>query len=255
MRLSRDEYLKGNVMKAKFVILIADSKDVFDLMRPALEKELRSTQFIHCSTQQQAMDFVHSEQRANLIFADWSLTGFTFVDEVRSDVENHNTPVIIMSEDVTKKQIVLNEIENKSTYFLSKPFLDKGLVKKLNKVLAQRERRRSTRIHPSKDYAVEFDIKDKGSFQSELVDISISACLLRLPVEVTGPTGIYDECLLDINIDEFSVKIMAELVRIGHDELKPGDKTSVLVVMKFIDTQLEHVTKLQLMIDELDLRW
>ena len=247
--------IKGNVMNAKFVILIVDSENVFDLMRPALEKELRSTQFIHCTSHQQAMDYVHSDQRASIIFADWSLTGFTFVDEVRSDVENHNTPVIIMSEDVTKKQIVLNEIENKSTYFLSKPFLDKGLIKKLNKVLAQRERRRSTRVHPNKGYSVEFDIKNKGSFQSELVDISISACLLRLPVEVTRKIGIYDQCLLDINIDEFTVKITAELVRIGHDELKQGDKTSVLVVMKFIDTQLEHVTKLQLMIDELGLRW
>jgi len=242
-------------MKAKFFILIVDGKKVFDLMQPALEKELRSTQFIHCSTHQQAMDYVHSEQRANLIFADWSLTGFIFVDEVRSDLENHNTPIVIMSKDVTSKQIVLNEIENKSTYFLSKPFLDKGLIKKVNKVLAQRERRRSTRLHPGKSYAVSFDIKDKGNFQSELVDISISACLLRLPIEVTRQIGIYDQCLLDINIDEFAVKILGELVRIGHDELHPGDQTSVLVVMRFIDTQLEHVEKLQIMIDELGLRW
>ncbi len=247
--------IKGNVMNAKFVILIVDSKNIFDLMRPVLEKQLCSAQFIHCTSHQQAMDFVHSDQRAHLIFADWSLTGFTFVDEVRSDEENHNTPVIIMSEDVTKKQIVLNEIENKSTYFLSKPFLDKGLIKKLNKVLAQRERRRSTRIHPGKSYAVEFNIKDKGSFQSQLVDISITACLLRLPIENTREIGIYEQCLLDINIDEFTIKVMAELVRIGHDELRPGNKKSVLVVMNFIDTQLEHVTKLQLMIDELGLRW
>ncbi len=242
-------------MKAKLVILILESKNVFDLMQPALDKTLESTQFVHCSTHQEAMQYVYSDQRADLIFADWSLAGFSFIDEVRADLENHNTPIIIMSEDVTNKKIVLNEIENKSTYFLSKPFLDKGLIKKVTKVLKHRERRRSTRIHPHKDYSISFDCNDKGNFQTQLVDISISGCLLRLPIEMTRQISIYNQCVLNIVIDEFQLEIMGELIRIGHDRLLPEEKRSVLIMMKFIDTQADHVEKLQNMIDELNLRW
>lgn len=242
-------------MKGELVILILDSKDVFDLMKPTLAKALKTSQFVHCSTHQEAMKFVYSDQRADIIFADWVLSGFTFIDEVRRDLENHNTPIIIMSEDVTNKKIILNEVENRSTYFLSKPFLDKGLIKKITKVLKKQERRRTTRIQPQQNYFISVDCKQKGLFSWQLIDISISACLLRVPIEITRQISIYDKCLLGIGIDEFKIEVLAELVRIGHDGLSPEQQSTVLIMMKFIDTQSDHIEQLQNMLDELYHRW
>ncbi len=242
-------------MKDELVILILESKEMFDLMKPVLSKKLNTTRFIHCPTHQEAMTYMDSDQRADMVFADWAMADFSFIDKVRSDLENHNTPIIIMSEDVTNKKIVLNKTENKSTYFLSKPFLDKGLIKKVKKVLKHLERRRSTRIHPHGDYSILVKCKDETVFQLPLVDISISACLLRLPIELSRKITIYDKCNLEIEIDEFKIELLGELSRIGHDRPVPEDHSTVLIMVKFIETQPDRIEHFQDMLDRLYLRW
>ncbi|MCK4710215.1 MAG: response regulator transcription factor, partial [Gammaproteobacteria bacterium] len=103
-------------MKSSPVALVIDNQEVFEFIKPALSKTLNTTQIIHCKTHQDAMSYIASDQQADIIIADWTLTGYIFLESVRSDLENHNTPVIIMSEDTNIKKIILNNVESKATF-------------------------------------------------------------------------------------------------------------------------------------------
>ena len=235
--------------------MVVDSQEIFELMEPILAEFLHTSNIVHCSTHQQAMDYVFSDQRADLIFADWVLSGHQFVTGVRNDLENHNTPIIIMSEDVRIKGIVLDETENRTTFFLSKPFLSKGLTHRITEVLDLVERRRQSRLRPQKDYRIDIDFAGEGIHSLSLVDISIFGCLFRMPVELTKRLSIYQQGEIHLQIDDLKTEISGELCRMGYDKPVPEDRASVLMMMKFIDTRPEHEEQLQAMLDELYTRW
>ncbi len=241
-------------MKNNPAVLIIDDQDVFDLIKPLISKTLNTTQLIHCKNHEDAMSYIASDQQADIIFADWSLTRHSFMESVRSDLENHNTPVVIMSEDSKIKNIVLNEIESKSTFFLAKPFLKKGFIKKLTKVLDVMEHRRKVRLHPENTYLLNITLNDKQSIALPLVDISIDGCLLRVPLEVSRQFYIYQKAVVSINIEEFKTRIDGEIYRIGHDRPIPEKRDSVLLMIKFNGSAKQN-DALQEVIDELGKRW
>lgn len=239
-------------MRVDPVVMVVDSKEVFDLMEPILADFLQASKVVHCVSHQQAMDYVDSDQRADFIFADWQLTGHEFVLAVRNDLENHNTPLIIMSEDVRIKGIVLDEIENRSSFFLSKPFLGKGLKNKISEVVEQVERRRETRLRPQKAYQVKVNFSGEGLFSFALVDISIFGALFRVPLEQVRQLSIYLQAQVDFQIEGFDVDISAELCRIGYDKPIPQNRDTVLIMMKFVEKDRARIKLLQQMLDELN---
>ena len=189
-------------MKSNPVTLVIDSQEVFEFINPILNQTFKITHIIHCKTHQEAMSYIDSSLQVDMIIADWDLTGYIFIDSVRSDLESHNTPILLMSEDTAIKKIVLNNIESKATFFLAKPFLKKGFVKKLSKVLKLMEHRRKNRLHPEKIITQNIKITEKQSYSFPLVDISIDGCLLRVPIEESKHFSIYLETVLSLNIDE-----------------------------------------------------
>ena len=241
-------------MKTNPVTLIIENQEIFEYIKPVLNKALNTPQIIHCKTHQDAMDYIASDKQADIIIADWDLTGYIFLDSVRSDLENHNTPVILMSEDTTIKKIVLNNIESKATFFQAKPFLKKGFIKKLSKVLKLMEHRRKNRLHPEKPMTQKIQITGKQSFAFPLVDISIDGCLLRVPIKESQHFSIYLETALSLNIDELNLQVKGEIYRIGHDRPVPEHRDSVLIMMKFTDSE-QQIIELQEIIDELGKRW
>jgi len=240
-------------MKTHPVVLVVDGQEVFDLMQPVLKDMLNKPKIIHCKTHQDAMNYIASDQQADFIFADWDLTGYQFMDHVRSDLENHNTPVIIMSEDTKNKKIGLNKVEREATFFLAKPFLGKGLIKKFNKALKVVERRRKNRIHPDRSYLLPVIFNDKH-YSLALVDISIDGYLLRVPLETSQQISIYQAVEVTLKIDEFNVRATGEVYRIGHDRPIPESKDTVLVMIKFAGSAQQE-NEIQDLIDELSRRW
>ncbi len=241
-------------MKKNPVVLIVDDQEVFDLIHPLLKKALNTTNLIHCNTHEDAMNYVASDQQADMIFADWALTRHIFIDGVRSDLENHNTPVVIMSEDSKIKNIALNELESKSTFFLAKPFLKKGFLKKLNKVLDVMEHRRKQRLHPEKNYQLSIEFDDNQTVSLQLVDISIDGCLLRAHIDDSRRFNIYQQTTVQFKIDEFNLPLSGEVYRIGHDRPIPEARDTVLIMIKFGESKTQY-SALQEVIDELNQRW
>jgi CheY-like chemotaxis protein len=241
-------------MKSRPVALVVETQEDFDYMQPMLERILIQPRLVHCKTHQEAMSYVASDEYADYIFADWDLGGYRFLEAVRADLENHNTPVIIMSEDTNNKQIVLNAATSPGTFFLAKPFLEKGLANKFEKALAAVERRRKNRINPFSEILLPVAIEGGATLELQLVDISIDGCLFRMSLETSKTLHIYQQARISLNIEEFDLEAWGELYRIGHDRPVPETRDSVLVMFKFIgsDVQERELTDL---VDELARRW
>jgi len=241
-------------MKSQPVTLIVDSQETSDYMKPMLEKMLDRPRVIHCKSHKDAMNYIDSDQFADIIFADWDLTGYPFMHSVRRDLENHNTPVVIMSDDTKIKKIVLKNIDREATFFLAKPFLEKGLVKKFNKVLNTIERRRKNRVYPSCLVSLQVQFSEDQQYSLPLIDISIDGCLFQAPIEISRQISIYQNTQVSLNIDEFNMQIHGEVYRIGHDRGNPENKDTVLIMIKFSNSD-QQGREFQELVDELDKRW
>jgi len=241
-------------MKSCPVTLLIDCQDDFDIIKPMLEKALDRPRIIHCKTHQDAMDYIDSDEYADIIFAEWELTGYPFIDSVRRDLENHNTPVVIMSKDIALKKIVLKSIDREATFFLAKPFLEKGLVNEFNRILKDTDRRRKNRIHPVSPVFLQIQFNEKQQYSLPLVDISIDGCLLRTPVETSWHFSVYQHVQVYLNIDEFNMQLHGEVYRIGHDRAFLDSKDNVLILIKFSNSDQQDM-KVQEMVDDLGKRW
>jgi DNA-binding response OmpR family regulator len=241
-------------MKSNPVTLFIDNKESFGVVRPMLNRMLEKPRLIHCKTLKEAMKYIDSDQYADIIFADWSLTGYPFMRSVRRDLENHNTPVIIMSDDTKIKKIVLKNIDQEATFFLAKPFLEKGLVKKFNKILNIIERRRKNRIYPDYPISLPVQFYKKQQYSLLLIDLSIDGCLFRVPIETSRQISIYQSTQVSLAIDEFNIQVNGEVYRIGHDRTNPDNKDTVLVMIKFSSSDQQN-RGLQELVDELEKRW
>lgn len=241
-------------MKPNPTTLFIDNQETFDFVKPMLEKMLDQPDIIHCKSHKEAMDYVESDEYADIIFADWELTGYRFMDSVRHDLENHNTPVIIMSEDTNIQHIVLNEIDRAGTYFLPKPFLERGLVTTYDQVLRGIERRRKFRIKPVCDIFLPVQFNEHLNHSLPLVDFSIDGCLLRAPTEFSHEIKIYDTARVSLTIDEFNMQLNGEVFRIGADLNYPENKDSALVMISFEPAEKDSREFLEL-VDDLGKRW
>lgn len=241
-------------MKPEPVILVVDTHEVFHLMQPMLNHTLDRPQLVHCSDYADAMHYVASNKYADFIFADWELTGYAFMSSVRSDPENHNTPVIIMSEDRNNKRIVLDTITSEATFFLAKPFLEKGLSKKIAKAQQVLERRRRKRLHPPTRLALKVVFDNQPAASLQLVDISLDGCLLRAPLDFAAGLKIYQHAMVLLEVDEFDVRSSGAIVRIGADRPLPVNRDSVLILLRFDGENLQRRELVDL-IDELGKRW
>ena len=240
-------------MKNNPSILIIDDQEIFEFISPLLNKSLVSPHITHCKTNREALGYIASGLQADIIIANWDLTGHGFLENLRRDLENHNTPIIIMSEDTQNKKIILNSLNRKVTFFLAKPFLKKGFNKKLAKVLSLMEQRRKNRLRPNQNYKLKVALSDKQYISLLLVDISIDGCLFRASIETSKLFSIYQKTVITLNINEFNLQQKGEVFRIGHDIPIPEKHDSVLIMIKFSDSQQN--SELQEAIDELGKRW
>ena len=241
-------------MKSRPVALVVETQAGFDYIKPMLEKMLIQPRIVHCDTHQAAMSYVASDEYADYIFADWGLGGYRFLEAVRADLENHNPPILIMSEDTNNKQVVLNATTSPGTFFLAKPFLEKGLVKKFEKALDTVERRRKQRINPFREILLSVTLEDDDCHEFQLVDISIDGCLFRMSLDMSRKLYVYQKAIVSLVIDEFDIKVVSEIYRIGHDRPIPEARDTVLVMFKFLVDE-EQDRDLSDLVDELGRRW
>lgn len=241
-------------MRHEPVVMIVDEQELFDEMRLPLSRALSTSHIIHCPTLECAMEMVRSDLRADIIFADWLMTGSNFIDAVRSDLENHHTPIVMMT-DSDLPQVINSAIQHGANAYLAKPFMQKALLNKVAEVTRMVERRRKRRIHPEASYTVGVTLGDASCITLQLIDFSIDSCLVRAPTNLCQQICIYQACHVNMKVEEFDVTMDAELFRVEHDAPLPPDRDTVLMMFRFTDNHDDRLEKLTDMLDELVARW
>ncbi len=236
------------------VVVIVDEKEVFNEMHLPLSRSLNTSHILHCPDMKSAMVMVRSDLRADIIFADWQKTGPEFIDAVRSDKENHHTPIIMMTES-DLPQVVNSALQHGANAYLAKPFMEKALLNRVAEVTRMVERRRRRRIHPEKEYSTEVTFGDDVAAKLRLVDFSLDSCLVRAPTSLCQKVCIYQGCSIRMVVEEFDVTLDAELFRVEHDAPLPTERDTVLMMFRFSDDHENRLEKLNDMLDELRARW
>ncbi|MBF0470935.1 MAG: response regulator [Gammaproteobacteria bacterium] len=241
-------------MRKHPVVLVVDTKEVFDFMKPTLKEKLPGSKLVHIHSHDEAVAFVRSDKMADIIFLDWKMSGSSLIDAVRADLENHNTPLVIMTE-ATQIGPIRDYFHHHDLYFLNKPFIRIGVSKAIDRVLDSMERRRMERLHPDKEYEITVCFSEECTTTFQLVDISAEGCLLRGSTEYCQQINIYHQAQLTIDIEQYHVVLKGEVKRMCQDVPVPEDKSTMMVMIDFTDTQESHQQKLLELIDDMMFKW
>lgn len=241
-------------MKHEPIVLIVDSREVFDAMAQPLGRELGTTHLIHCDNLKAAMEVIHSDVKLDLIFADWELAGPAFIDAVRKDPENRYTPLVITSSKDTDTMIA-QAMRLGATDHIGKPFLEKGLINVVRQITHQRERRRHRRLHPDRDYLVDIERPDGSHLELNLVDFSLECIQTRGPRALCREMCIGDACRIHLHIDDYRLTLDARLVRVEEDPNKAASEDAVLLTFQLTESHQQRTEKLAELLDEYAARW
>ena len=239
-------------MKHEPVILIVDSKEVFDEMMPVISEELRTTHILHVDSRAAAESIIDSQIRFDIIFVDWQMAGARFVELVRHDKKNRCTPLVVMSE-LDTDVVIATATRHGANGFLAKPFLTKGLISKIDLVVAKQDRRRQNRLCPNRPINITVDAERAGSIEGLLIDFSFNHCHLRLDKSFNQSMIIGDRAMVYLHIDGFKVDLESELVRVERDREQADEKIRVLY--EFSDLHEARIEKLGEMLDEYRSQW
>ncbi len=241
-------------MKHEPIVLIVDSKEIFDAMKSPLSRELGTHRLIHCDNLQAAMEIIQSDTRLDLIFADWELAGPGFIDAVRKDPENRYTPLIITSNKDTDTVIAM-AMRQGATDHISKPFLEKGLLHVVRRVTHQQERRRHRRLHPDHDYLVDIERPGAPNLQLRLMDFSLECVQTQGRKTLCRDIGIGDSCILHLHIDRYRIALDARLVRVEEDPNPEAPDDALLLTFRLTEDHEQRTRKLAELLDEYAARW
>ncbi|NOR51343.1 MAG: response regulator [Gammaproteobacteria bacterium] len=238
-------------MKHEPVILIADSKEVYDEIAPVVSKELETTHIIHVDSRAAAESIIDSQIEFDIIFVDWQLVGAKFVDAIRSDSKNDCTPLVVMSE-LDTDEVIATATRHGASAFLAKPFLAKGLMSKINHVVVKQERRRKRRFVLDSPIAITFNTEREVAIEGVLIDISLKHCHIRLDKSLKRDLIIDDGAVIHVNIDDFKIDLDSRLERVVVD--KESDE-HFYVLYAFNESHGERVEKLEALLDTYQSEW
>lgn len=241
-------------MRREPVVLIVDTEEIFHEMAPILERELVTTQVLHCDNSCDALKIIESDIVIDFIFSDWKVGGAGFIEAVRNNHAHHHTPLVMMSF-VDSDEIIATAMRLGATAHMAKPFLEKGLVNKIQQLTKKQERRRLRRLHPDKHYTVDIECKNAGPIQVELVDFSVGCCLTRAPIALAGMAIVGQQGLMHLRIEQYFIDIEAVLFRIEEDTSSSTPGNSILMTFRITDQRDEQISELRELVDEYGHKW
>ena len=235
--------------------MILDSREIYDAMAPILKRELETTHILHCRDLESAMDIIGSETLVDMIFFDWDLAqGAGFIEAVRHGRETRHIPLVMMTHHDTHDIIAIS-MRHGATDYLSKPFIEKGLLSIVRRVTKNQERRRNKRLHPDSEYMLDIDLANGKRIQVRLVDFSLECFQSRGTTSLCHTIMLGDLGLAHLNIDQYSFAMDSRLIRVEEDPAEPIPTDKVLLTFRFVDKHEDRVEKLTELLDEYASRW
>lgn len=247
-------------MTYEAVVLVLDDKEMFDYMAPVIREELHTHELIHCDNLGDAMGWIRSDRMIDFLFCDWEMAGAEFIRAVRHDPETHHSPLIVSMES-DRDEVIGAAMRLGASDVLIKPFMERGLANKIQRVMHNRERRLRKRIHTEAAHGrISATLVNGESIELEPIDISIMGARARGSVALCGTFCIYQEVVLKVCADEFCLQLPASLIRTEHDPSGNGsDDTgpgkSVVLAFRFDDMDETALGQLRELLETLRSRY
>jgi two-component system chemotaxis response regulator CheY len=217
-------------------MVVDDSPQIVNIVSKMLKERLKFGRVIGLTDGKEALQVLKEEQ-IDWVISDWEMpnvSGLELLKLVRNNPKTADIPFILMSSRADKESLVEAVTAGVSDY-ITKPFSPAKLDEKLRRFIHIKERRRDIRVSPTDTFICELVATDDKKYNTELVNISISGCLLKSPVVREG-IYLYDKLPMLLKLYEANLKLTGEVVRLDSVRSDNGKAAQFMTVaVKFGD--------------------
>jgi two-component system chemotaxis response regulator CheY len=215
-------------------MVVDDSPQIVNIVSKMLKERLKFGRVIGLTDGKEALQVLKEEQ-IDWVISDWEMpnvSGLELLKLVRNNPKTSDIPFILMTSRADKESLVEAVTAGVSDY-ITKPFTPAKLDEKLRRFIHIKERRRDIRVSPTDTYICEVVATDGKKYNTDLVNISVSGCLIKSPVVREG-IYLYDKLPMLLKLYEANLKLTGEVVRLDAISAE-GDKTAqfMSVAVKF----------------------
>jgi len=237
-------------------VVINNSASMRDYVSNLLQEQLGVGVVLEADCADDAVHLISTNRNLGLgcVFNDLETPGMdvkNFLAFLRSTRETAYVPCMLLTEKAQKVAETI-ALRDGFTDYLSKPFTPELFVEKVSRIWSGSERRRARRVEPCAFCEMNLGFDNIHMHQVELLNISMTGCLVRVPALMKPSGHIYDTGAMELNLDEGEVaKLYGQVVRVEVD-YDWRDSDSMLVALNFTELDEENREKLSDYIERCD---
>lgn len=170
------------------------------------------------------------------IFLDVEMPGLEtheILRHVRNNPDTMDVPCVLLT---AKQEYDAEKIATalRADDFICKPFKPVDLLRSWSKVFLLPDRRREQRKFPPKPCAVDLGFDNYNHYAAELLNISMTGCLIKTGILGIGAGHVYDVGCVIVNPGtQSAVKLPGQIVRIQAGKALDQTDKSVLIAFQF----------------------
>jgi CheY-like chemotaxis protein len=244
-------------------LVVEDSYATSQLISQILHHELKFGKVLCASNGKQGLTYFETNM-VDWIFCDIEMPkmdGFELLAAVRGSSRGKKLPFVLMSSH-RDKETIAKAMASGATDFVAKPFNAAAIIEKVRRIglnaaageKAPRQRRRVARLKLDKGLPCKVQFSAEVGYMAELVNLSLTGCLLRSPPFNQGGT-IFDPVRLSFSANGTPLQLTATLRRMEAEHKKPDEgeerKMTVLSGCQFIGLNSSMISSLKALITQL----
>lgn len=226
--------LRDSMFEDSSVLVVDSSSQMLGLVTNILKKQLGFGKVISLTNGKEALKIL-KDNPVNWVVCEMEMAGVSGLDlltHVRNTPDTIDTPFIMISS-CTDRQSLVDAMNAGVTDFLSKPFSSEVLQSKFCRYVQNKERRVDARVTPDIQYRCDMRLRDGSVHTGSLVNISVSGCLVVMPM-IKQNIKVYDAVSLALSLTEESIELEANVVRLEEASSKQyAESEYIQVGIKF----------------------
>lgn len=220
-------------------LIVEDSYATSQLISQILHHELKFGRVLNASNGKQGLE-LFTNNPVDWVFCDVEMPemdGFALLVAVREQSRGKNVPFILMSVH-TDKETIAKAMGSGATDFIAKPFNAAAIIERVRRIGlkpataegASRQRRRVTRLTLVKSLRCQIQFSSEVEYTAELINLSLTGCLLRSNVFSQGGT-IYDPVRLSLGVNGEPLMVKATLRRMEAEPQKEDATERTMTIL------------------------
>lgn len=219
------------------VLVVDDSSTARVAIINVLRDHLYCKDIIEASNGQEALRRLKQHPEIDWIFCDWEMPvmgGDDLLKEVRQSPDTAHLPFIMITSKGDRDSLV-TAVQLGVTSFIVKPFTAKKLVEKVFLAQGRMERRNSERTRVTQKYKLDLLFGADQQAQAELIDISLSGMLMKVPHEQVRRVTVFDsfKARLEHPHSKTPANLPCQVIRLEADPKYPARTDVVRLAARF----------------------